>query len=130
MQYYCSVYNNLIHAHNTYMHSGPPLPPQIRSSSPSALELLLEWDRPFTWPGHEILGYNISELGLDSVTRIFNTTNQTHSYFSPSGKLQKSCQNITFIVAAVSDLGLGKPDMLISGLPIGTIIGSYTLMSS
>lgn len=85
----------------------------------SFAELRLEWDEPFTWMAHNITEYRITEMtesGMNSTT----TTNQTmYSYWSPNGKPQQTCQNITFAVSAYSDIGFSEPFVAAHGLPIG-----------
>ena len=106
---------------NSHPHvcSGPPQSPGVSVLTPSAVEILLEWGKPFTWPDYDILQYNITEIDSDTeLVRMFNTTHLNHSYLSPSGKIATTCKAVTFMVSAVSDLGSSLPAIIKTGLPI------------
>lgn len=113
-----SLYNYVIimalHACNPY--TGPPLAPVVNSSFPSVTEILLEWNKPFTWPDHNITHYVVTEV-MDGNRSSSNTTAQFHSY--KINQVAESCVLVTFMVTAVSDLGGSDPGVSSGGLPIG-----------
>lgn len=98
--------------------AGPPLPPAVVSTLTSATELTLEWEQPFTWPDHNVSHYEITEQVDSGAPSRFDTTGLSHSYSSSDGEIMKECQNVTFVVTAVSDLGPSDPSVLTTGLPI------------
>lgn len=96
---------------------GAPLPPAITASAISATELRLQWVEPFTWPDHEVLHYDITQRVAEGTPSNFNTTLLNHTFFSPSRVTMDECQNVTFTVSAVSDLGPSEPSIVPTGLP-------------
>ena len=98
----------------------PPLAPNVELTLASLTELQLEWEEPFTWPDHNITEYRIVETLESGLTRNTTTNDTTYSYLSPDGEIQQSCQIITFMVAAYTDIGLGETFINGDhGLPIG-----------
>lgn len=95
--------------------------PAVNVTSFSATELLLEWEEPFSWPGHPIMKYNIkgeTSKGVDSL----NTSHLSHTYTSviPEGQ-RFDCEvlAVIFMISAISDLGQGQPTTILTGLPAG-----------
>ena len=103
--------------------AGPPLSPAVMSTVVNATLLVLNWEEPFTWPGHNITHYDITQH-VSGEPQHSNTTQLSHMYLSPSGETPTECQNVTFMVSAVSDLGASEPDVLDTGLPKCTPMGS------
>lgn len=104
-----------------HIYAGPPLPPALTMRIIKANELLLEWEEPFTWPGHDILGYKVGVVSTErgNVT-FYNTSQQSHTYKSLlMGVEREECEQLTFTVSAVSDVGWGQPSTIASSLPIG-----------
>ena len=89
----------------------------MRLTLVSFTKLLLIWEEPFTWPDHDVMEYRISQT-VDSETSETSITSQT-AYSYHSAEIQSFCQNITFRVSAVSDLGPGPAASLVAGFPIG-----------
>ena len=100
------------------IYAGPPLPPRLRSRAISGTELMVEWEEPFTWPNHDILGYVITTQMLSGEMRVTNTSNTFFSFTEPSG-IPDGCESITFTVQAFSDLGLSLGANLTTSRPKG-----------
>ena len=96
--------------------AGPPLSPGLTSTFVSVNELLLEWEEPFTWPDYNVIHYEIA-----TGSTIINTSNTTYSFIFTAGERLEDCQNFTFMVSAVSDLGKSVPSTLITGSSIGIV---------
>lgn len=91
----------------------------MSSSLSSPTQIHVEWEEPFTWPNFNISHYIVTEIIDEAISQILNTTGLYHTYSSPSGGVVEVCQNVTFQVTAVSDLGESQPGISVNGLPIG-----------
>ena len=83
--------------------------------------LLLEWERPFSWPGYNITGYNIQREVPGGVleTVAEGISNQQYVFSqTDSSELGVECMPLIFKVSAISDLGASQPASLTTGLPI------------
>ena len=101
--------------------TGPPLPPGVNSTLHNVTTILVEWDEPFTWSGHSVLSYIVTELITGEVVgnTTYDATDTSHTYSSPTGGVAETCQLVSFEVAAVSDVGTGEAGVATGGLPIG-----------
>ena len=102
---------------------GAPLPPSVHSSLISASEILLQWEEPFSWPGHDILNYTVTVEDNGHTPSV--TTNETfYSYTSMSGQVADSCRDILFMVTAFNDVegAIPRPANHSNGFPIGSIL--------
>ena len=101
--------------------TGPPLPPGVSSTLHNVTTILVEWDEPFTWSGHSVLSYIVTELVAGAVVgnTTYDATVTSHTYSSPTGGVAETCQLVSFEVAAVSDVGTGEAGVATDGFPIG-----------
>lgn len=88
----------------------------------SSTLLVLNWEKPFTWPDHDVTRYDITQQTAGE-TNHTSTTELSHTYSSPT---LNECQNVTFMVSAVSDVGPSEPGVLVTGLPIRKQNHSYS----
>ena len=63
--------------------------------------------------------YVVTEVIEGEISAMYNITDTSHTYSSPTGEVAESCQVVTFKVAAVSDAGQGEPGVVMDTLPIG-----------
>ena len=112
-------------AYISTLYAGTPSPVRLAVSVLNATTLQVSWDPPFTFPGHEILHYNITvvikttgETIIDR-QRVLGAEERVVSVSSPDGEIARKCNEITFTVTATNDLGEGDPTSVSGWLPIG-----------
>ena len=113
-----NVFNVSINAGNL-----PPVRLAVSVLNPTTLQA--SWDPPFTFPGHEILHYDITvenkttgETIIDR-WRVLGAEERVVSVSSPDGEIARKCNEITFTVTATNDLGESDPTSVSGWLPIG-----------
>ena len=113
------------HIHISAPYVGTPSPVQLAVSVLNATTLQASWDTPFTFPGHEILHYDITvenkttgETIIDR-QRVLGAEERVVSVSSPDGEIARKCDELAFTVTATNDFGESEPAPVSGWLPIG-----------
>ena len=97
---------------------GPPLPPGVRTSLVSAIEIQLEWDEPFTSQGYPILNYTVVETEVVSGRRM-QFISSTLNHYRNTSSVATQCIDIEFAVIATNSVGDSNATTVVTGFPIG-----------
>ena len=103
---------------------GPPSPPEPSLTVIDPMTFKIDWDPPFTWENHSIIGYQIamynkSEPLLAELPK-FSTNVTTFNYSWPHQDelLGTRCDTLIFSVTAISDIGESVKGNVSDGFPI------------
>ncbi len=99
---------------------GPPLPPGVRTSLVSAIEIQLEWEETFTSQGYPILNYTVVETEVASGRRM-QYISSTLNHYRNIPSVATQCIDIEFAVIATNSVGDSNAATVVTGFPIGKV---------
>ena len=88
----------------------------------NATTLQVSWDPPFTFPGHEILHYDITVENKTTGEAIIDSQRilvAEERALYVNGEMAQKCNELAFTVTATNDLGESDPTTVSGWLPIG-----------
>ena len=117
------------------VHVGPPSPPEPSLTVIDPATLKLDWDPPFTWENHSIIGYQIAmynksePLGEKLPKLSTNVTTFNYSWPHQDELLGTMCDTLMFFVTAISDIGESAMGNVSGGFPIRKLITNCCMIT-
>ena len=114
---------------------GPPLTPQPIFHVVNATHIEVQWDKPFTIPGIDVINYTLSIWNTSSTSYVFSnetfpvfedTEYPIRYYVSNEGNIPNVCVYLNFTLSASNDAGTSGVGHTTGGFAIGISITIYT----
>ncbi|KAL5500456.1 hypothetical protein EMCRGX_G012020 [Ephydatia muelleri] len=104
--------------------AGPPLTPSPEFRILNATQLIIAWDKPFTWTSvadilyYTVRMYNSSSQQSMNWTDFSVATTDKYAHYLTAGNVADQCTELTFDVSATSIVGQSKYGSVKGGFPI------------